>query len=522
MDQKNNPQIVKTDLLETPNGVEDFVWSEKNQLLITAGGQCTGQLTRNKAGLCGWAYETRNGELAGLVEKFQISNSGESIYQRVKSGLLLAYDPSAVSGSRLVALSSDESKLALAELDGTISIWKTSDLSQIHQFTIDAQPGSGDVPRDAKDARTLSAHYSDVSSSQPTKLSWWNGSLVVTRLSGSISIYSMANSTLQIAADTEWASPGPVTSLASDNYMFGLEQTLKSSQTKDFFEIDDQEKSLVSRSLGMLQWALYYLTEMERLNPLSGESQAVKIKREYKLFQLQRTTPAQLYLRLIDNGEYGRALEIADEYGLDTDLVYQKRWESSDFGRHAVDDFLRKITKRSYINEQIQYQLPETLDACRELIKFGLKGNGLAALRELATTSPDDLGFIVFDEDEDDNEEEYTGFDPVEKSKFDRKKLLELNEKLIAQIDFKNLNTAQLNLLKTRLTLLRYLDRLNTFEELNGGYGSEKARRNFQASEYECFREQELVEYAAECARAADWRTGTNFCSIYRVPINYC
>ena len=74
--------------------------------------------------------------------------------------------------------------------------------------------------------------------------------------------------------------------------------------------------------------ALYFLTELERLNPLSNDSQTTKIKRDYKLFQLQRTTPAQMYLRLIDNGEYGRALEIAADYGLDTDLVYQKRWET--------------------------------------------------------------------------------------------------------------------------------------------------------------------------------------------------
>ena len=72
----------------------------------------------------------------------------------------------------------------------------------------------------------------------------------------------------------------------------------------------------------------------------------------------------------------------------------------SDFGKNAVDDFLRKITKRSYINEQIQYQLPETLDDYHELIKSGQKGNGLSALRELASTSSDDLGFIIFDEDE--------------------------------------------------------------------------------------------------------------------------
>ena len=73
-------------------------------------------------------------------------------------------------------------------------------------------------------------------------------------------------------------------------------------------------------------------------------------------------------------------------------------------------------------------------------------------------------------------------FDPVKQKNFDRKELKKLNTKLMAQIDFTSLNAAQLNLLKTRALLLKYLDRLNTFEELNGGYGSEKARRNFQAS----------------------------------------
>ena len=126
----------------------------------------------------------------------------------------------------------------------------------------------------------------------------------------------------------------------------------------------------------------------------------------------------------------------------------------------------------------------------------------------MASTSPDDLGFIIFDEDEDDNEEEYTGFDPIEKKKFDREKMQTLNAKLMEQVNFSSLNNAQMSLLKTRSILLRYMDRLNTFEELNGGYGSEKARRNFQSNEYACFREHELVEYAAECARAADWRTG--------------
>ena len=102
-----------------------------------------GQLSRNRIGLGAWAYATKDGQYIGLVEKLKIINSSESIYQRVRSGLRLAYDPSAVSGSRLISLSCDQLKLAVAELDGTISIWTTKDLTPLHHFTIDTQPASG-------------------------------------------------------------------------------------------------------------------------------------------------------------------------------------------------------------------------------------------------------------------------------------------------------------------------------------------------------------------------------------------
>ena len=43
LDQKNNPIIIKNDVLETPNGIEDFIWSDQHEMLITVGGQCQGQ-----------------------------------------------------------------------------------------------------------------------------------------------------------------------------------------------------------------------------------------------------------------------------------------------------------------------------------------------------------------------------------------------------------------------------------------------------------------------------------------------
>ena len=65
-------------------------------------------------------------------------------------------------------------------------------------------------------------------------------------------------------------------------------------------------------------------------------------------------------------------------------MHYFRRWETSNFDSDAVEDFLRKISKRSYINEQCLIRIPEYLDNCRELLEFGLRGNSLAALRELS------------------------------------------------------------------------------------------------------------------------------------------
>ena len=87
------------------------------------------------------------------------------------------------------------------------------------------------------------------------------------------------------------------------------------------------------------------------------------------------------------------------------------------------------------------------MDNCRELLKFGLKGNDLPALVELANEKPEDLGFIFGEDDEGDNEDgedgEYRGFDPEEKIEFDRKKLEKRNAKYLEKIDFTKMNQAQ-------------------------------------------------------------------------------
>ena len=61
-------------------------------------------------------------------------------------------------------------------------------------------------------------------------------------------------------------------------------------------------------------------------------------------------------------------------------------------------------------------------------------------------------------------------------------------------------------MIRTRLLILQYIDRLNTYEELNGGYQSEAARTKFKPDDYDLFREQNIVEYCVDLARKADWK----------------
>ena len=75
------------------------------------------------------------------------------------------------------------------------------------------------------------------------------------------------------------------------------------------------------------------------------------------------------------------------------------------------------------------------------------------------------------------------------------------NEKIAKDLDLSKLNSQQFELVRKRLRLLSHLDRLNTFEELNGGFNTEMAQKNFKSGDYGNFREQNIVEYAAEKAR---------------------
>ena len=96
---------------------------------MTAGGQYPGESIHANKGLNGWTFVEEKGELRSL--KSIMKSTPTNIYSKIKTGISIAWDNRAVNGSRLISLSIDESRIALCELDGAISLLKLPNLEPI-------------------------------------------------------------------------------------------------------------------------------------------------------------------------------------------------------------------------------------------------------------------------------------------------------------------------------------------------------------------------------------------------------
>lgn len=65
---------------------------------------------------------------------------------------------------------------------------------------------------------------------------------------------------------------------------------------------------------------------------------------------------------------------------MDPDLVYQTQWRKSEFSVNAIQEHLSKVSKRSWVLNECVSRVPETLEATRELLNFGLSGANLETL----------------------------------------------------------------------------------------------------------------------------------------------
>jgi len=79
--------------------------------------------------------------------------------------------------------------------------------------------------------------------------------------------------------------------------------------------------------------------------------------------------------------------------------VYQTQWRKSELSLNAIAKHLSKISKRSWVLNECIVRVPDTMEAARELLNFGLRGANIETL--IAIDICDNDKFVNPDIDDD-------------------------------------------------------------------------------------------------------------------------
>ncbi|NXG33710.1 NBAS protein, partial [Dromaius novaehollandiae] len=412
-------------------------------------------------------------------------------------------------------LSPDGALLAAIHFSGKLTIWSIPSLRQQGEWDQIDQPGYDEINPDWRLSVEKRKKIRDKESYYPLiDVNWWaESSVILARCSGALTVSSVKTLRNLLGKSCEWFETSPQVTSTHDGGFLSLECEIKlvpkrlrlESRPGDEDEGDDDsdsddETSAKARYFSYLKQGLYFVTEMERFAPPRKRPRT--ITKNFRLVSLRSTTPEELYQRKIDNEEYGEALSLAQTYGLDSDLVYQRQWRKSAVNIASIQDYLSKIRKRAWVLHECLERVPDNVDAAKELLQYGLKGTDLEAL--VAIGKGEDGGRFILP-GEVDIETPYEEFlSPDEEAETRKEKESRKHQELLLSVNFSKLTLEQKELCRSRLKLLTYLDRLETYEEILGG--PHAAEQNYDSEFFKKFRNQNIVLSARTYARESNVR----------------
>ncbi|XP_061097581.1 NBAS subunit of NRZ tethering complex [Conger conger] len=499
------------------HGIATAVYHPGHRLLLIGGCEA-GEEESSKAARCGL---TAWRALSGAPHYKQVTSYEDDMasaqrrgFFRIPSLRIFGGQSSEKDGIFRISLSPDGSLLAAIHFSGHLTLWEVPSLRQRAGWAQDLQPGFDEINPEWKNSLEKRKKIKDKEQYYPLlDVSWWSDSAVIlARCSGSLTVSSVRTLRNLLGKSCEWFEPSPQLTTAHEGRFLSLECEIKLAQKRLRLESsaceDDEgeddsdsedESSARARYFSYVKQGLYYVTEMERFAPPRKRPRTVT--KNYRLVCLRSTTPEELYQRKIDSEEYGEALSLAQAYGLDSDLVYQRQWRKSTVSIASIQDYLSKIKKRSWVLHECVERVPENVDAAKELLQYGLKGTDLEAL--IAIGNGEDGGRFIQPGDLDVEDVPYEDFlSPGEELQRKKETEARKRQELLMKVDFGRLTLEQKELCRSRLKLLCYLDRLATYEEILGG--PHAAEQRYDAEFFKKFRNQNILLSALTYARESN------------------
>ncbi|KAJ8683328.1 hypothetical protein QAD02_019120 [Eretmocerus hayati] len=371
------------------NGVNSVSYSEKHNLFFVAGNSISQNLmlqcSASQIGLTCW--RTLNDD---PYYKLSVSHQDNEIYKSHFS--IWNFIPVIKSRTQSIIFKSsicpNDKLMACLHTDGTISIWSIPTLKLQNQWKLTEQP-EYDVTSSFKTMKPRK-YLKSVTEFHPLDIGWWSDSaVIIARYCGSVSVCSITNLENFLGYRPEFLHNHPqiaelggargflcldcevtVFSMKRNRDSNSEDQTLDLSSDSEKDE-DSKPTTLLNYTTNMMQNAIYSITDIEKFQPKRKRSKVfLKI---YRLMGIKSTTPEKLYSRKIEMEEYERALELAEIYNLDPDLVYQTRWRKSEFSIDDINEYLSKVKNKLWVVNECVTRVPETLEATKQLLHFGLQ-----------------------------------------------------------------------------------------------------------------------------------------------------
>ncbi|XP_036729104.1 neuroblastoma-amplified sequence isoform X1 [Balaenoptera musculus] len=502
-----------------PHGINTAIYHPGHRLLLVGGCETAevGIPTAASCGLSAWRV------LSGSPYYKPVTHGGDRVTAvpktlgllRMLSGKFYSRQGQEQDGIFKMSLSPDGTLLAAIHFSGRLSIWAIPSLKQQGEWNQNEQPGYDDLNPDWRLSTEKRKKIKDKESFYPLiDVNWWvDSAVILARCSGALTVSSVKTLKNLLGKSCEWFEPSPQVTATHDGGFLILECEIKLAPKRSRLETrageegegeedsdSDPEMSAKARYFGYIKQGLYLVTEMERFAPARKRPRT--ITKNYRLVSLRSTTPEELYQRKIENEEYEEALSLAQTYGLDTDLVYQRQWRKSAVNIASIQNYLSKIKKRSWVLHECLERVPENVDAAKELLQYGLKGTDLEALLAIGKGA-DDGRFTLLGEMDIDSIS-YEELSPADEEPAEKKKEKELRKRqeLLKLVNFSKLTLEQKELCRCRLKLLTYLDRLATYEEILGVPPASEQR--YDAEFFKKFRNQNIVLSARTYARESN------------------